>query len=40
MKGDRETCTNAGMDDYTPKPIDPRNLLEKIKKWTTKPNGG
>lgn len=39
MKGDRETCMDAGMDDYTPKPIDPMNLLEKINKWTTKTNG-
>jgi signal transduction histidine kinase/DNA-binding response OmpR family regulator len=38
MKGDREKCKNAGMDDYAPKPIDPMILLKKIKKWATKPN--
>jgi two-component system sensor histidine kinase/response regulator len=34
MKGDREKCITAGMDDYTPKPINPQELLEKIEKWT------
>ncbi len=34
MKGDRERCIAAGMDDYTPKPINPQELLEKIEKWT------
>jgi CheY-like chemotaxis protein/HPt (histidine-containing phosphotransfer) domain-containing protein len=34
MKGDREKCIAAGMDDYTPKPINPEELLEKIEKWT------
>jgi CheY-like chemotaxis protein/HPt (histidine-containing phosphotransfer) domain-containing protein len=34
MKGDREKCIAAGMDDYTPKPINPQELLEKIEKWT------
>ena len=34
MKGDREKCIAAGMDDYTPKPINPQEILEKIKKWT------
>ena len=32
MKGDREKCIAAGMDDYTPKPINPEELLEKIEK--------
>jgi two-component system sensor histidine kinase/response regulator len=34
MKGDREKCIAAGMDDYTPKPINPQEVLEKIEKWT------
>lgn len=34
MKGDREKCIAAGMDDYTTKPINPDELLEKIEKWT------
>ncbi|MDY6989646.1 MAG: response regulator [Thermodesulfobacteriota bacterium] len=36
MKGDRERCLEAGMDDYTAKPIDPKELLEKIEKWIAK----
>ncbi|MDY6837490.1 MAG: response regulator [Thermodesulfobacteriota bacterium] len=35
MKGDKERCLEAGMDDYTPKPIEPAELLEKVKRWTT-----
>ena len=34
MKGDREKCVAAGMDDYTPKPVNPEELFEKIEKWT------
>ena len=33
MKGDRERCLGAGMDDYIAKPIEPQELLEAIKKW-------
>jgi signal transduction histidine kinase/CheY-like chemotaxis protein len=30
MKGDRERCQEAGMDDYLTKPISPHELLEKV----------
>ncbi len=33
MKGDRERCLEAGMDDYITKPIDPQKMLAAIKKW-------
>jgi PAS domain S-box-containing protein len=33
LKGDRDRCLEAGMDDYLPKPISPRALLEKIERW-------
>ena len=33
LKGDRERCLEAGMDDYLPKPISPRALTEKIERW-------
>lgn len=34
LKGDKERCIEAGMDDYLPKPISPRALLEKIERWS------
>nr|WP_202332927.1 response regulator [Mesorhizobium sp. L-8-3] len=34
LKGDRERCLEAGMDDYLAKPISPRALLEKIEHWS------
>ncbi len=33
MPGDRKKCIDAGMDDYIPKPVDPRVLLTKIEGW-------
>jgi len=33
LKGDRERCLEAGMDDYLPKPISPRALLGKVERW-------
>jgi signal transduction histidine kinase/DNA-binding response OmpR family regulator len=37
IKGDKEICLNAGMDDYISKPFETEKLLNKIRKWT-KPN--
>jgi CheY-like chemotaxis protein/HPt (histidine-containing phosphotransfer) domain-containing protein len=34
MKGDRERCLQAGMDDYISKPIEPKEMLDAIEKWT------
>jgi len=34
MKGDRERCLEAGMDDYVSKPIEPQELFNIIEKWT------
>jgi len=33
MKGDREKCLEAGMDDYVTKPVDPQVLSEALEKW-------
>lgn len=33
LKGDREKCLEAGMDDYLAKPISLSSLREKLNKW-------
>ena len=33
MKGDKERCLEAGMDDYISKPIRVAQLAEIIEKW-------
>ncbi|MCG8417274.1 MAG: response regulator [Proteobacteria bacterium] len=35
MRGDREKCTDAGMDDYIVKPIDPMSLRCIMDQWMT-----
>jgi len=39
MNGDRETCLQAGMDDYLSKPIHSAELLALIERWSSPPAG-
>ncbi|MDM8522840.1 response regulator [Desulfococcaceae bacterium HSG8] len=34
IKGDREKCFDAGMDDYVPKPVEPNRLYSALERWT------
>jgi two-component system sensor histidine kinase/response regulator len=36
MKGDREKCIAAGMNDYLAKPIQAEKLAEALERWPTK----
>jgi two-component system sensor histidine kinase/response regulator len=33
MKGDKEKCLQAGMNDYISKPINPKVMFETIEKY-------
>jgi len=38
LKGDREKCVEAGMDDYITKPIEAEQLYRIVEKWTRNRN--
>jgi two-component system, sensor histidine kinase and response regulator len=39
MKGDRERCLEAGMDDYVSKPLQPSELFDTVERLTTAMDG-
>jgi protein-histidine pros-kinase len=39
MKGDKEKCLEAGMDDYISKPIKPEDLLGAIERVINESKG-
>jgi CheY-like chemotaxis protein len=39
LKGDRERCLEAGMDDYLSKPISPKALIDKVERWAARDSG-
>ena len=40
MKGDRDLCLDAGMDDYLCKPVDPETLRAALEKWSERAREG
>lgn len=36
MKGDRDVCIKAGMDDYIAKPIQPDELLRVLERYISR----
>ena len=38
MAGDRERCIEAGMNDHTPKPIDPERFFKTLRRWIGQDN--
>jgi PAS domain S-box-containing protein len=34
LKGDRELCLDAGMDDYVTKPLEPKVFFAALERWT------
>jgi CheY-like chemotaxis protein/HPt (histidine-containing phosphotransfer) domain-containing protein len=38
LKGDREKCLGAGMDDYLAKPVEPETLYSAVERWARNPS--